>query len=146
MNPKLSFPGIVFMCALFSIYLVQGIMDNKGGEINRTAALGMKHQNLLTNLTNNDVIQSSEFVDHETYLPIITKSRNHVLAFIYSRDIWAVEDDGTNLHQITNVGNGYIRGYSWSPDGTKIAFISNNDIYIINSSLDKPNSPDFGSG
>ena len=49
------------------------------------------------------------------------------------RDIWTMHPDGTGKTQLTNTGNN--EQPSWSPDGTRIVFVStrdgNHDIYVM---------------
>jgi len=47
--------------------------------------------------------------------------RNGEIAFVRSGDIWAIEADGTGLHQITS-DPGAESSPAWSPDGSRVAF------------------------
>lgn len=78
-----------------------------------------------------------------TYLPYVLRYYNPTgrIAFastrINTREIWVINDDGTSLQQLTNLG-GRNDDPVWSPDGSKIAFVSdrnsdNDDIYVMNS-------------
>ena len=59
---------------------------------------------------------------------------NRKLAFIYERDIWTVEENGTNFKRVTTLGN--VASFSWSPDGQQISFIAPDgypsNIYLLN--------------
>jgi Tol biopolymer transport system component len=53
------------------------------------------------------------------------------ICFIRGGNIWIMDMDGSNQRQITFLGNTY--SPSWSPDGKRILFERNSEIYIINS-------------
>src|SRR5262245_25137693 len=49
--------------------------------------------------------------------------------------IWQVRADGTNAHQVTvdpQTVAGNDSDPTWSPDGTRIAFIRNSDVFVMN--------------
>src|SRR4051812_35631278 len=57
---------------------------------------------------------------------------NGKVAFDRGNDIWTVMPDGTGLTNLTNtpdIGEG---GAAWSPDGTRIAFVSNRRYEVPN--------------
>jgi tricorn protease len=65
------------------------------------------------------------------HAPAISKGK---IAFAYHSDIWAANDDGTNIRRLTdNVAND--TNPRFSPDGQSIAFTSdragNNDVYVV---------------
>jgi eukaryotic-like serine/threonine-protein kinase len=81
------------------------------------------------------------------------------IAFVSERtgvmQIWLINSDGKNLHQVTNMPNGACQP-SWSPDGMRLAFISpcvgkreayeGSSIYLINvdgsNLMSLPSSPE----
>ena len=87
----------------------------------------------------NTGLASDQWVNQDgymSYLPLVLNTHtSHLLAFMYDRNIWTVEEDGTNLQKITYFANGEVHGFTWSPDGGKIAFVRSYfgaDIYIVN--------------
>ncbi|MBE7556142.1 MAG: PD40 domain-containing protein [Anaerolineales bacterium] len=52
------------------------------------------------------------------------------IAFLSAGNIYLMNMDGSNLTRLTEIG--VIGCFAWSPDGQKIAFSSNYDIYVIN--------------
>jgi Tol biopolymer transport system component len=129
--------GIVLICTLFSTNLTQGRKgENNSNKIYISNVQRLRDQSLLNNLTYSDIIDQLILFDFDVYLPIISNSQsNRLLAFLYLGDVWTVEENGTNLQHITNIGN--VTGYSWSPDGERIALsISNSNgmsnIYLTN--------------
>src|SRR5215213_7512507 len=68
---------------------------------------------------------------------------NGRIAFDRGNDIWTVMPDGTGLVNLTNTPNVADRGPAWSPDGTKVAFLSNRrydtfNIWVTNSDGSEP--------
>src|SRR5688500_8744466 len=49
-----------------------------------------------------------------------------------SGDIWSINPDGTGATNLTSTPSTYERGGSWSPDGTKIAFIIYPGVWVMN--------------
>ena len=68
----------------------------------------------------------------------IAFERAHSLSGVWHTDIYAIRPDGTGLRQLTN-RRGYLnRMPDWSPDGTRIVFVSDRqrrhevgDIYVM---------------
>ena len=72
------------------------------------------------------------------FSPAISPDGKHVVFIkdyngVRSDEIWIVNTDGTNLKMLASSDGGTDSSYpTWSPDGTKIAFVSANHIYIMN--------------
>ncbi len=53
---------------------------------------------------------------------------NGLIAFDANGQIWTIMADGTNRTQLTTTGG---TDPAWSPDGTKITYVSGNDIWVM---------------
>lgn len=62
----------------------------------------------------------------------ISWSVNNVIAFDNSGQIMLINSDGTNLRQFQGITQPSPSFPDWSPNGQKLAFVSNNNIYTIN--------------
>ncbi len=51
---------------------------------------------------------------------------NGSIAFVQNCQVWAMNADGSNQHQLTSIGGGCADDPAWSPDGTTIAFAASN--------------------
>ncbi|MBN1891132.1 MAG: PD40 domain-containing protein [Thermoflexales bacterium] len=47
-------------------------------------------------------------------------------------EIYAMDADGTNVRQLTDLGGGVMGGIDVSPDGRRLAFYRDSDIYVVN--------------
>ncbi|WP_419921783.1 cell wall-binding repeat-containing protein [Candidatus Poriferisodalis sp.] len=45
------------------------------------------------------------------------------LVYVQSRELWLMDNDGTNRHRIVPYDGGYVNSPEWSPDGTEIVFV-----------------------
>lgn len=62
----------------------------------------------------------------------ISWSVNNVIAFDNGGAIMLINPDGTNLRQFQGITQPAPQYPDWSPNGQKLAFVSNNNIYTIN--------------
>lgn len=132
----------------FSLIRNIALSSNVIGKIERSQNL-FRQTNKRLNLNpekNSDIIQIAGAISNHP-IPVINKDNNikqtnRIVAFRYmsnmfESDIWTIEEDGTNLKQVTKVGE--VVSFSWSPDGNRIAFLVHgyqnmfSEIFLINS-------------
>jgi tol-pal system beta propeller repeat protein TolB len=78
------------------------------------------------NLTNNSALDGEPSVSSDGTKIAFSSDRSGAY------EIWVMNIDGTGATQLTSNGGNYQP--TWSPDGTKIAYESNGDIYVMNAS------------